>query len=447
MTFTYPPSSSRLTPTGFTLVELLIASSIALTVMGALATLFSTFGRTASTSQAIVEMTNRMRSVGHRLRQDLEGVTVELTPWADPTSDSGYFELIEGPRSDTTDVDRKLLPAASMGGDPDDVLLFTTRSLAAPFTGKYDDATIQSPCAEVGWFCKLAPVQSITGVTVFNLYRKQFLVAAYVGMAPFLAGSNTLPGLVSDANLRYDISLRREGGLLRPNTLGHLTRRENRFRHQALFPHEFLSADKSDVTTLLHAATFDFDATGMKSPERDGEDVVLQNVLSFDVRVFDPDATVRAGASGPVFPGEPGYNAAIATATDPRGAYVDLGWSGNAAAAVNAAFPPANLTAFQSGGIATLNRIGSPVLAPPTYDTWSAHYEANGIDENGNGVIDEAANGEDDNNDGIPDDRLERETSPPYPVPLTGVEVRIRCIEPTTKEIRQVTIRHAFPRN
>jgi hypothetical protein len=29
-------------------------------------------------------------------------------------------------------------------------------------------------------------------------------------------------------------------------------------------------------------------------------------------------------------------------------------------------------------------------------------------------------------------------------VPLRGIEVRIRCIEPTTKEIRQITIRHAF---
>jgi hypothetical protein len=73
-----------------------------------------------------------------------------------------------------------------------------------------------------------------------------------------------------------------------------------------------------------------------------------------------------------------------------------------------------------------------------------------GEDTNGNNVldgdslIDEGTNGLDDNNDGIPDDPAERETSPPYPVPLRGIEVRIRCIEPTTKEIRQITIRHAF---
>jgi hypothetical protein len=415
--------------------------------MGALAALFGTFSRTASTSQAIVDMTNRMRTTSHRLRQDLEGVTVELTPWTDPATDSGYFELIEGPQSDTTNVARKLLPAASLGGDTDDFLLFTTRSLSTPFIGKYDDATIQSPSAEVGWFCKLAPVQPIAGVTVFNLYRKQSLILAYVGIPPFSTGTNSLPGLLRDAALRYDISLRREGGVLRPNTLSDLTKRENRFRHQAAFPHEFLPADKLDITDLLHAATFDFDVTGMKSADRDGEDVVLQNVLAFDVRVFDPEAVIKTTVSGPAMPGEPGYDLPSSTTTSSRGCYVDLGWSGNAPAAIGAAFPPANLTAFQSGGLAALNKIGPPVLAPPTYDTWSSHYEANGVDDNGNGAIDEVANGEDDNNDGIPDDRLERETSPPYPVPLTGVEIRIRCIEPKTKEIRQVTIRHSFPQN
>lgn len=433
----------------FTLVELLVASTIALSVMGALATLFSTFSRTASTSQAIVDMTSRMRATGHRLRQDLEGVTVKVAPWTDPASDSGYFELIEGPRSDCTDATRKILLASDLGGDPDDVLLFTTRSTARPFIGKFEYSTITAPCAEIAWFCKVAPVQPVVGVTVFSLYRKQFLVMPYVGMPPFSSGSipNSVGGVLSDAALKYDISLRRDGAALRPNSLGDLARRENRFRHQAAFPFEFLAADKTDPSGALHSATFDA-AENKNSTVREGEDVVLQNVLSFDVRVFDPNAIFNAGANGPIFPGEPGFNAAAAAVSGTCGAYVDLGWSGSTPTQITDPFPPAaGVTAIQSGGVRLLNSAVVSRLSPPTYDTWSAHYEANGTDENGNGVIDEGTNGEDDNNDGVPDDRLERETSPPYPVPLTGIEIRIRCIEPTNKEIRQVTIRHAFPRN
>jgi curli biogenesis system outer membrane secretion channel CsgG len=42
------------------------------------------------------------------------------------------------------------------------------------------------------------------------------------------------------------------------------------------------------------------------------------------------------------------------------------------------------------------------------------------------------------------DDALERETSPPYPVPLRGIEIRIRCYEPSSRQVRQVTVRHTF---
>jgi hypothetical protein len=60
-----------------------------------------------------------------------------------------------------------------------------------------------------------------------------------------------------------------------------------------------------------------------------------------------------------------------------------------------------------------------------TYDTWSQHYEVGGP-----GLNDPAA----------------YTTAPPYPVPLEGVEVRIRCYDPTSKQVRQVSVRHTFQR-
>jgi hypothetical protein len=81
---------------------------------------------------------------------------------------------------------------------------------------------------------------------------------------------------------------------------------------------------------------------------------------------------------------------------------------------------------------------------PLIYDTWSTHYESNGIDDDGDGTADEGTNGIDDNSDGVIDDALEAETSPPYPVPLRGLEVRLRTFEPTSRQVRQVTVRHTF---
>ena len=51
----------------FTLVELLIAATIALIVMGSLATLLGLFSRTASTGQALVDLGSKMRSTASQI--------------------------------------------------------------------------------------------------------------------------------------------------------------------------------------------------------------------------------------------------------------------------------------------------------------------------------------------------------------------------------------------
>ena len=72
------------------------------------------------------------------------------------------------------------------------------------------------------------------------------------------------------------------------------------------------------------------------------------------------------------------------------------------------------------------------------------HYEFNGIDDDGSNGVDQGTNGIDNNSDNVVDDLAEFETAPPYGVPLRGVEIRIRCIEPTSQEVRQITIQHSF---
>jgi hypothetical protein len=57
---------------------------------------------------------------------------------------------------------------------------------------------------------------------------------------------------------------------------------------------------------------------------------------------------------------------------------------------------------------------------------------------------DRSTNGlDDDGNNGV-DDPGERETSPPYPYPLRGIEVKIRIYEPTTRQVRQATVSGDF---
>jgi prepilin-type N-terminal cleavage/methylation domain-containing protein len=439
---TTPLRTTRREPTGFSLVELLVASSIALVVMGAIAQLFSMFGRTMSQSQATVDLSGRIRTAAWQLRQDLAGVTADLVPWNQPESNSGYFEILEGPVRDASFALAGGVVTGTLSADTDDSLFFTTRSAGDPFVGRFGAGTIEAPCAEVAWFCREAGDQPIAGTTLYNLHRRQLLVVGYVGTPPFSTGNNNsapVASLMQAGTPVYDLSLRLDGADAFPNTLGDLTKRENRcflggnmsIRSTA-FPYAVLTDALSRVASN---ATFD-------NTDRVWEDVILTNVIAFDVRVYDPQAKAQNVDGTTLYPGDPSYNAGAATGAS--GAYVDLGWGGGAPVAISGTFPPSGITAFQSAGVLVSNAPGSATLPVTTYDTWSLHYEFNGENEDADAKIDEGTDGIDDNGDSLPDNSPESETSPPYPVPLKGLEVRIRCYEPTSKQVRQVTVVHSF---
>ena len=424
---TLPPATvggAAALPRGFSLIELLIAATIGLVVMGAVASLFGIFGRSASETQSIVDMTNRLRGTALKLRQDLRGITCSVTPSLSPESDAGYFELIEGPASDSVDATGNPITAATpILGDTDDVLLFTTRTAGEPFEGKFDTDLILSPVAEVAWFCRPSPpvAQIVAGVSLQTLYRRQLLVVGYVGASPFFP-TNSLGSTLEDAYNRYDLSLRLEPPInlnrLVPNTLSDLTQRENRFLHgpqwHVAFPNAFAPP------------TFDADSG------REGEDAILTNVIGFDVRVYDPDAVPHLSGSTIVYPNEQGYGSAPAAGF--MGCFLDLGCAAPAATILSGTGNPrSRLQKMSSAGTAT-------------YDTWSTHYESNGVNEDSDtdSLVDEGTNGLDDNANGLVDDPLENEVPPPYAVPLRAIEVRLRCYDPASRQVRQTTIRQAF---
>ena len=412
---------------GMTLIEMLIATTITLIIMGIVAQLFSVLGRSVSDNRTATTMSEQLRGVAQMLRKDLAGLTVATLPPVRPESDSGYLEIIEGVATDAS------AGVAALTADFDDVIMFTTKSFGQPFVGVFDStSSIESQYAEVAWFCAPSVDQPLAGVTLYTLYRRQLLSMAYVGAGQFLSGSNAYPwpGSWADFYAKFDLSCRKEGLLLYPNSLGDLTKRENRFLHGTSFPFPFLAGGTNG---LLLTGT-----------NRVGNDIVLTNVVGFDVRVFDSSAPIRwntAVGNVGLVPGDPDYFNLNATNTGATGAYVDLGWGEGIPQSIASQFPPTVQTAMQFGGVMTTSNLP---LARPTYDTWSLHYEFDGIDQNGNVLVDEGTNGQDDNGDGVADEAAEAETSPPYPYPLRGIEVRIRCYEPSSRQVRQITVRNTF---
>lgn len=402
-------SSSTSRP-GFSLTELLVAMTIGLIVLSAVASLFVMFGSAARTIEANTSLAERLRATSARLRQDLAGVTVSLTLPNEPNSGTGYFEYIEGVRRDFN--------PGTAEADTDDVLLFTARAGRRPFTGRFSSVTaagttdvgsFESPYAEIAWFCKPAPAaeQTVAGLRLHRLYRRQLLAVAYVGQVPFMSAGAanrlndmTLAPNLQTAYLNFDLSLRNVGSasapVWAPNSLADLTRREFRFLHnsgtsniQQGFPHAFVGI--SDP-----AATFD-------GSIREGEDVVLGNVIGFDVRAFDPEAgrQIHTATGTRMQPGDPGFVATVASVL-PSGAYVDLNWGATA--------PDGLIAGLQGPGRNT-------TLTTPTYDSWSRHYGFGGV-----------------------------QAPSPYGIPLRGIEIRIRCYEQTSKQVRQISVRHTFVR-
>lgn len=424
---------------GITLVEMLVALAVTLLMMGAVVTVFGFIGERVTDSRAMIETADRVRSAGHRLREDLTSMTVDAIPWQRPEEGTGYLEILEGPARDARDASGTYAAPNSpqaMVGDTDDLLMFTVRSHGEPYRGKFGNTIIESNTAEVVWFLQ-PTVGIVTNPPTYSLCRRQMLIVP----AGVLGANAPLDATFYEL---YDISARvdqhRSGSIRRSaNTLGDLTKRESRFLHNKIYA----NALASGTAGLGYPWPVRYQPNAPPLPpfsaDRQGEDVVLTNVLSFDVQVFDPNVEMRTTGSAIVEPTDPGYRNAPANNTNPaRGAYIDLG-DATLPLTIFGALPPNSPAAVKS----LLAPQGSFLYS--TYDTWSFHYEHDGVQQTTFGP-DKGTNGLDDNamaNPGV-DDMSERETSPPYPYPLRGLRVKIRVYESTSKQVRETTIVQSF---
>ena len=497
---TLPPASS-LQPTasprsGLTLIEMLVALAVTLVMMAAVVNLFANISGSIRNRRAVIEVSSQLRQVRQRLASDLEGATSQAIPWQRTDRDAGYIEIIEGPWNDmdpsqlTDGMDTATNPeidyATSLvpsGGDPlivtsrtalsngrtvgtvgdvtnggalgdwDDILALTVRSEAEPFKAQVLNPVTnqmelkESTLAEVIWYAEEQrqpsgdPAQPEDGMR--RIYRRVLLILPSAG--PWTDQPQNVSAHLDPATLRYVA-----------NTLGDVTKREYRFNHQY-------------DTSLLHNG---FPHPMMGMPNGGSEWMVLSDALAFDVRVFDLAAPLFDNSGTVVEPSDPGFrDLAVDSKTggDPPvgyGAYADLGWNGPPAPS---GLPgPASLYDHTAISLQT----PAPVFGAwnnrkvidnkPFYDTWSFHYENDGINQDLDrapragevvppapqqpwwNAMDQGTNGLDDDGFNGVDDDYERETGPMYNVPLRGVKVSLRVYERDARQIREVSVTHSF---
>lgn len=441
---------------GFTLVEMLVTVAVTLLLVFSLVQMFQWIGERVADGRGAIELGGGMRGVAARLQLDLDGLTAPLRSWPDPDTASGYFEIIEG-----NQYDGQSAPADTITGDLDDVLMFTAFAADEPFVGQvlgqlanvggrptlivdpanplYNPAgptytTIESKTAEIIWWTRYDDANGNNvrdAGEVQTLHRRVLLIRPDIDVSvdPVLAARPPVEFFNS-----FDLSARRNTatGVWTTNSLADLTARQNRFAHNsAAFPHAFQPASlfaKSDLTWSSAPARQSFQL---------GEDVMASHVLSFDVRVFDPGAHILSFNGETVRPGDPGWtnaknqNPPVGTLLG-TGEYVDLNYS----RMLNAA-PRLALNTNTPSDFSGSPTVKSQLSAIQTYDTWSWSYEHDGVNQDGDAATDEGTDGMDNDSTNGTDDVGERETAPPYPVPLRGLQVSIRVLEPDTRQVRQ----------
>lgn len=201
-----------------------------------------------------------------------------------------------------------------------------------------------------------------------------------------------------------------------------------------------------------------------------GGDILLSNVLSFDVKVYDDDPRFEpTPATGPAIASLPtaAINPLRATGfADQRAPeYVDLGYRGEAdlltgGATVESHYLAATgdyygfvdffankylgpQTRWRNIGLNTAGSIAPPGRPLPaffpnrTYDTWADDQNVTFVPPLASGLTSDYSIN--------PADAATARFRPiPYPKPLRSIQIRLRVLEPNSGFVREVTIEHTF---
>ena len=467
---------------GWTLIEIMVSATITIIIVLAVSLVFNKAAKTISHGRAAIELSGNLRAAGHQLREDLKGLTCPTLPIVDEGAGVGYFEYVEGPGrdwdADADGIADVLQPGADTTlGDVDDVLAFTARAPPGrPFRGyiqgdpvRHPDGTteykvpsfvpnaqvprhvIESEYAEIIWWTRWDDknADGLRDPGEVTLYRRHFLIRPDIRM---LAGLDLHSSVAAGAGDRAV-------------PLGELSRPEHRLLNLGVranagpleTPGVYTAISRLELSRIGHLYIQGFenpaDMPFISGDETD-QVTVLNNVLAFDVKAYDPMAPIKSSNARALVPGDPGYAAAPPSSIIGRGAYVDLNYAGDSTVSWFSGPPD-----IRSGvwGVSVIQPTPTdPIILDtidPAWTTYPTRKERNGFkEEMGRRIdpatallpIDSGTNGIDDDGINGVDDAGEWETAPPYNHALRGIEITIRALEPDSHQVRQTTVRISF---
>jgi type II secretory pathway pseudopilin PulG len=170
--------ASQLNRSGLSLVELMIALTMTLIVLGAMMSAFQFASAEMQKGRAMMELSNRLRIAEQLMRHDLENATIDPVIYTENVIPNGAFEIVEGPNRGFRgfygiDLDNDgiadRVDASSTGGpdnngngiddtfepanyldDIDDCLVLTVRSPDQPYRGRITRTTATAAGATTG---------------------------------------------------------------------------------------------------------------------------------------------------------------------------------------------------------------------------------------------------------------------------------------------------------
>lgn len=405
---------------GFTVVELLVAAAICVVIMTILATCFQISIDTMRHMRSTGEMADQLRAAADVMREDLRAK--HFPESVDPNDPANKREYVRDHRLDRLFVDHDTSkPAGAAGkytvrgwapptaggffrvyapeGTQDGVgsdslastratnhyLHFTSlieekvnqRGYSATVTVGSTPTTFHSTAAEIAYFLDPQPRGETApgGEKYYQLIRRQRLAARTPGEAAALPAT--------DAGV---VSLRKVGSVDTVNSLADLVNPANRLGGSTRnAPETSTAADDSRFAPLSSAA-------------RLGDDVLLSNVLSFEVKLNWTTTTVM-GANPPLsnaVAAPRAFNALV----DPRTSDAPFDYLPKVRGPGNNAFDPATDAVF---------------------DTWTALANWDALDQKTGEFIPSAA-------------------VPPTPIRVTAIQIRLRVWDPKVQQARQMTI-------
>lgn len=420
-------SNTRRQRAGLTLVEMLVATTASLILFGAVMAIFNVLGTAVNNSRSMSELEGQLCVLATQVARDLTNATATrgvngLAVMPPSGSAAGYFEIVEGPMGDLYDAGlTPRWPGSSyrednVVGDVDDAIIFTCRSNGDPYRGRFGIITLEEPEAEVAYFCGNPVDNGDYLPTTYTLYRRQVLVSSTaIGNSPFDEEEGVAARWLdfepdwddnSDPDWdkfysSYDLSVRFQAAVpdvspayLILNSMNELQRRSARLGHPI---------DATEHVKLPLPVPND-SPQQLMTPSTISSSVVSHDVLSFDVRVLDPQGRKADSTTGlSLLPSDQNYwQSAAASRGVVEPVYVDLGYN-----RFNIGGGDPATSVFSGDGESTS-------LAQSdrrTFDTWSTE-------------------------EGPP---------PPYDVDgLAGIQVTIRLIDTRSKRIVQRTITHTF---